>query len=177
MDMRVVSLPSLPRAGGAVARVLPLATVILAAVVTMLPLRIPGYAELSPAFVLMAVYHWSIYRPDLLPPSGLFFVGLAQDLLAGTTVGAGALLLLLARCAVLRHRRHFVNRSFPFVWGGFALLATAAILGLWALNSALALTLLDPHPSAFRTVLSIAIFPAASFALGRTQRAVMGAGT
>jgi rod shape-determining protein MreD len=175
MDMKVASLPSLPRVSSAAARLLPIATVVLAAIVAVLPLRFPGYADLTPAFVLMAVYHWSIYRPDLLPPSGLFLVGLAQDLLTGATVGAGALILLLARSAVLRYRRYFLNRSFPFVWSGFALLAAAAILGLWALNCLLELTPLDPHPSVFRTALSIAIFPVASFLLGRTQRAVMGA--
>ncbi len=70
----------------------------------------------------MAVYHWTIYRPDLLPPIGLFAVGLAQDLLAGAPVGVGALVLLLARAAVLRYRRYFINRTFPFVWTGFTLL-------------------------------------------------------
>ena len=36
-----------------------------------LPLHIPGYAALTPAFTLMAVYHWTIYRPDLLPALAL----------------------------------------------------------------------------------------------------------
>ena len=67
----------------------------------------PGYAALAPAFTLMAVYHWTIYRPDLLPPIGLFAIGLAQDLLTGAPIGVGALMLLLARGAVLRYRRLF----------------------------------------------------------------------
>ncbi len=146
----------------------------LAALITILPLRIPGYAALTPAFTLMAVYHWTIYRPDLLPPVGLFGVGLAQDLLAGAPVGIGALVLLIARAAVLRYRRHFINRTFPFVWTGFTLLGAAAMLGLWALHCALDLSFFDPRTTVFRTVLTIAIFPVASFALGRTQRALMG---
>ena len=174
MDLKVASLPSLPRVNSGLARLLPTATVVLAAIIALLPLRIPGYAALTPAFVLMAVYHWSIYRPDLLPPIGLFAVGLAQDLVAGTMVGAGALVLLLARAAVLRYRHRFLNRTFPFVWGGFALLAGAAMLGLWALQCLLQLSLFDLHSTLFRTVLTVAIFPVASFALGRTQRAVIG---
>lgn len=175
MDLKVSSIPSLPRVNGGLARMLPIATTILAALLAILPLRVPGYAALTPAFALMAVYHWTIYRPDLLPPSGLFAVGLAQDLIAGTTVGAGALLLLLARAAVLRFRRYFINRTFPFVWGGFTLLAGAAMLGLWALHCVMQLNLFDLRATVFRTVLTVAIFPVASFALGRTQRAVMGA--
>ena len=174
MDLKVPSLLSLPRVDNSLARLLPTATVVIAAIISILPLRIPGYAALTPAFVLMAVYHWSIYRPDLLPPLGLFAVGLAQDLVAGTTVGAGALVLLLARAAVLRYRRNFINRTFPFVWGGFALLTATAMLGLWALHCLLTLALFDLRSTVFRTVLTVAIFPVASLALGRTQRAAMG---
>lgn len=176
MDLKVSSIPSLPRVNGGLARLLPVATTVLAAIIAVLPMRLPGYAALTPAFTLMAVYHWTIYRPDLLPPIGLFAIGLAEDLLAGGPPGAGALVLLLARSGVLRHRRYFINRTFPFVWFGFALLAAAALLFLWALFCLLQLNLLDLRSTVFRTVLTVAVFPAASFALGRTQRAAMGAG-
>ena len=91
----------------------------------------------------MAVYHWTIYRPDLLPALVLFAVGLTEDLLTGAPVGVGALMLLIARAAVLQYRRYFVNRAFPFVWSGFTLLTGVAMLGLWALHCAIGLTLLD----------------------------------
>lgn len=175
MALQVSSIPSLPRVNSGLARALPIATTVLAALITILPLRVPGYAALTPALTLMAVYHWTIYRPDLLPPFGLFAVGLAQDLLAGAPVGVGALTLLLARAAVLRFRRYFINRTFPFVWAGFTLLGAAATLGLWALHCLIELSFFDVRNAVFRTVLTVAMFPAASFALGRTQRALMGA--
>jgi rod shape-determining protein MreD len=167
-------LRSLPR-GNRLARFLPTATVVLAAIIGLLPLPIPGYAALTPAFALMAVYHWSVYRPDLLPPSGLFAIGFTLDLVNGATVPASALTLLLARAAVLRYRRHFVGRPFPFAWCGFVALASAAMLGLWALHCALQLSLLDPRSAMVRGALTIALFPAASLALGRSQRALIGA--
>ena len=175
MALQVSSIPSLPRVNSGLARMLPIATTVFAAVIAILPVRVPGYAALTPAFALMAVYHWTVYRPDLLPPGGLFAVGLAQDLLAGGPVGVGALVLLVSRAAVLRYRRHFINRSFPFVWIGFALLGAAAMLALWVLHCLLQLTFFDLPTTVFRTVLTIAIFPVASFALGRTQRALMSA--
>jgi rod shape-determining protein MreD len=176
MELKVSSIPSLPRVNSSLARMLPVATTVVAAVLAILPVRAPGYAALVPAFALMAVYHWTIYRPDLLPPFGLFAIGLGQDLLTGGTVGVGALLLLLARAAVLRFRRYFINRTFPFVWGGFTLLAGAALFGLWALHCVLQLNFFDLRTTVFRAVLTIAMFPVASFVLGRTQRALMGAG-
>jgi rod shape-determining protein MreD len=176
MALKVFSIPALPRVNNGAARLLPVATTLLAAVISVLPLQIPGYAALTPAFILMAAYHWTIYRPDLLPPWALFAVGLTEDLLAGSPIGVNALLLLLSRVGVLSYRRYFVNRTFPFVWTGFTLLTVTAMVGLWVLHCLLDLSLLDFRSTVIRGALSIAIFPLASFLLGRAQRAVMGAG-
>src|SRR5271156_1672343 len=175
MALKVFSIPALPRVNNGAARMLPVATLLLTAVLSVLPLQIPGYAALTPVFTLMAAYHWTIYRPDLLPPLALFVIGLTEDLLAGSPIGVNAMLLLLTRIAVLGHRRYFVNRNFPFVWTGFTLLTAAAMFGLWALHCILELSLLDFRNAIVRAALTVAIFPLASFTLGRAQRAVMGA--
>ena len=176
MALKVSSIPALPRVNNGAARLLPAATTLLAAVICVLPLQIPGYAALTPIFTLMAAYHWTIYRPDLLPPWALFGIGLVEDLLAGSPIGVNALLLLMTRVAVLGYRRYFVNRNFPFVWTGFTLLTVIAMLALWGLQCVLDLSLLDFRNSVIRAALTVAIFPLASFMLGRAQRAVMGAG-
>src|SRR5690349_955185 len=143
----------MPRANRGLARFLPTATVVAATAFSLLPLPIPGYAALTPAFALMAVYHWSVYRPDLLPPAALFAIGFAHDLVAGAAVPANALVLLLARAAVLRYRRHFVGRPFPFAWAGFTLLASAASVGLWALYCACRFSLVDLRTAMVRSAL------------------------
>jgi rod shape-determining protein MreD len=176
MPPRVFSLPLLPRVNNSAARLLPITTTIIAAIITILPVRLPGYAALTPAFTLMAVYHWTIYRPDLLPSLALFAAGITEDLLDGAPVGIGALALLVTRAVVLSYRRYFVDRSFLFVWTGFTLVAGMALLGLWVLHCLLALSLIDARYTVFRLVLTIALFPAASFLLGRAQRVLMGAG-
>jgi rod shape-determining protein MreD len=168
-------LPSSPGPTRGLARFLPTATIVAAAALALLPLPVPGYAALTPSFALMAVYHWLVYRPDLLPSSGLFAIGFTQDLLTGATVPASALLLLLARATVLRHRRHFVGRPFPFVWAGFAALAFAAMLGFWALHCVLQLALFDLRTAIIRGAVTVALFPAASLSLGRSQRALISA--
>jgi rod shape-determining protein MreD len=176
MALRVFTIPALPRVNNGAAKLLPVATMLLAAVISVLPLRIPGYAGLTPVFTLMAAYHWTIYRPDLLPPVALFGAGLTEDLIAGSPIGVNALLLLLTRIAVLSYRRYFINRNFPFVWTGFTLLTAAAMLGLWGLHCVLDLSLLDFRNAVIRAALTVALFPLASFMLGRVQRAVMGTG-
>jgi|SRR5579863_5176516 len=175
MALKVFSIPALPRVNNGAGRILPVATTLFAALISVLPVHIPDYAALTPVFTLMAAYHWTIYRPDLLPPLALFGVGLTEDLLAGSPIGINALLLLLSRSAVLGYRRYFINRTFAFVWSGFALLTVAAMSGLWVLHCILDLSLLDFRNTVLRTALTVAIFPLASFLLGRAQRAVMGA--
>ena len=155
---------------------LPVATTVLAMLLSIQTMPIPGYAPVTPAFTLMAAYHWTIYRPDLLPSLALFIIGTIQDLLSGGLTGVTALLLLLARAIVSGNRQHFVNRPFPFVWAGFTLLTGGAMLFLWTLHSLLAAELLDFRGTVFRAVLTISVFPVASFLLGRTQRALMSEG-
>ena len=155
--------------------VLPIATTILAALLSIEPLHLDGYAALTPAFTLMATYHWTIYRPDLLPAPWLFLIGTMQDLLSGGLPGVTAVTLLLARAIVLPHRHYFSDRLFPFSWAGFALLTGGAMLFSWALHSLLAAELLDLRGPVLRAVLTVSIFPIASFLLGRSQRALIGA--
>lgn len=155
---------------------LPIATTVLAALLSIEPLHIGGYAALTPAFTLMATYYWTIYRPGLLPALALFVIGSIQDLLSGELPGITALSLLLARATVLSHRRHFVDRPFPFIWAGFTLMTGAVALFLWAVHSLVAAEFLDLHGPVLRAVLTISVFPVASFLLGRSQRALVNAG-
>jgi hypothetical protein len=97
MALKVSSIPSLPRVNSGVARMLPIATTLLAAIIAILPVPVPGYAALTPAFTLMAVYHWTIYRPICCRRSG-FAIGLAQDLLVARR-------LVSARWCCCRSRR------------------------------------------------------------------------
>jgi rod shape-determining protein MreD len=175
MALKSTGTPARQSADNPVARLLPIATTLLAAIISIQPAHIPGYAALTPAFTLMAVYHWTIYRPDLLPPFALFLVGITQDLLAGVSPGVTAFVLLLARTVVLRQRRHFVNRPFPFVWTGFTMLTGGAMLFLWTVHCLLDDVLVDFRGTFFRAVLTISMFPIASFLLGRSQRTLMGA--
>jgi rod shape-determining protein MreD len=107
---------ALPRAEG-IAIIVPTSTAVVLVLLAVLPLRVPGYAAVAPAFALMAVFHWTVYRPDLLPPLIVFLIGLLSDLLAGAHyVGVTPLVLLLGRVVVMHQRRFFMNRPFTVVW-------------------------------------------------------------
>ncbi len=155
-------------------KLLPLVTTLAFVTISVMPWHVPGLAVVAPAFALMAVYHWTIYRPDLLPPIAVFAAGLLLDLLNGTPyVGASALSLLIARSFLIGQRRFFVNRDFPMLWAGFLLTALGVVAFEWSLVSALYGAPLDPRPFIFEAVLTIASFPVGSYILGRAQRAFL----
>jgi rod shape-determining protein MreD len=174
--LKAIAAPAGQNVDNLAARLLPIGTTMLAMMISIEPAYIPGYAAVAPAFTLMAVYHWTIYRPKLLPPLALFLIGITQDLLTGAPPGVSALVLLLVRMVVLRLRRQFVDRPFPFVWTGFTMLTGGVMLFLWTVHCLFDRVVIDFRGTIFRAVLTISVFPAASFLLGRTQRTLMSTG-
>lgn len=155
-------------------KLVPFLTTLLFVLVSVVPLHIPGFAVVAPAFALMAVYHWTIYRPDLLPPVAVFIAGLLLDLLNGTPyVGTSALSLLLARSVLMGQRRFFINRLFPVLWAGFLGTTAAVVAFEWALVSVLHGAPLGLRPFIFEAALTVASFPVGSYFLARAQRSFL----
>jgi len=163
-----------PRDSGAPGRVVPVISTFVFVVVSVIPLHLPGFAAVSPSFALMAVYHWTVYRPDLLPQGAVFVLGLLLDLLTGTPyLGTSALTLLIARTAVLMVRRHFVNHDFTVLWLGFLGIAAGVFIFTWALVGILSGHMLDARPVAFEAALTVAAYPVGSTVLVRLHRAFL----
>jgi rod shape-determining protein MreD len=155
-------------------KLVPVTVTVLLAVLSAVPLDIPDYAVVTPNFVLMSLFHWTLYRPEHLSYLAVFLIGLFFDLLTtapGATIGITPLVLLVARWSVLSSRKFYVGRSFPFVWSGFALVTAGANLAVWALGSLVTASLFDPRRFAFQAVLTVALFPAADWLFARLQRA------
>ena len=124
----------------------PFVLTLFLAMLTVVPLRIPDFAPITPVLTVIAVYYWSIYRPDLLPMAAVFGVGLFQDALAGTPLGLTALVLLAVQYAVITQRRFFHSKTFLVEWWGFMLVAPVAAFVGWLLASLYFGTLVAPRP-------------------------------
>jgi len=152
-------------------RFVPFVTTLLFAVFSVVPLNLPGFAVVTPAFALMAVFHWTVYRPDLMPLSAVFVTGLLLDLLNGTPyVGLSALALLGGRTVVMGQRQFFVNRTFPVVWLGFCIVAAATFAFFWIVVSILHGAVLGLRPFVFQAVLTVACYPVGSYILAWAHR-------
>jgi rod shape-determining protein MreD len=155
-------------------RAAPFLTCVAGVILSVLPLQVPGLAVATPAFALMAVYHWTVYRPDLMPPSAVFAVGIMLDVLDGTPyIGLSSLTLLIARSLILGTRRRAVNQPFAIVWAGFFAVAAIAIALQWLMTSGLSLSLLASRPFVFQVLITVAAYPIADYLLAQVQRGLL----
>ncbi len=151
----------------------PLALTLLLALLSVVPLRIPGFAPITPALTVIAVYYWSIYRPDLLPLIAIFLVGIVQDALGGTPLGLSSLVLLLVQAVVVAQRPFFHGKTFLVEWWGFMLVAPGALLAGWILASLYFGAVVTPKPLGFQLLLTIAFYPCLTWLLARVQQRVL----
>lgn len=138
--------------------------------ITLTPIRVPYIVAAAPLLPLMAVYHYSLWRPADLPGVLLLLLGLLHDLLvggSGSPIGVSALQFLLVRAAVDANRRHLLSLSFPFFWLGWALLSAIAVGFAWIAFCALNWRWVDPQPAALQYGLSLFFYPIVAWALGR----------
>ncbi|MDE2229491.1 MAG: rod shape-determining protein MreD [Alphaproteobacteria bacterium] len=158
---------------GFVARMVPGTTTILFTLMSLLPFHVPSFGSIAPSFALMAVFHWTVYRPDLLPLGVVFLAGLLLDLLNGTPyVGLSALVLLLVRTGVLSQRRVFSRRPFSVLWLGFLGVAIGAFVFEWAFVSLMQVHFMVPRSFVFQTLVTAACFPIGSYVLALAHRAM-----
>lgn len=163
------------RLGLALRGMVPLVLTLCLVLLTVVPYNVPGLAVVTPSLAMMAVFYWSIYRPDLLPATAAFLVGLTQDALGGGPLGLTALVLVLVHGVVVSQRRVFVGKSFFVAWWGFAIVAAGAFALSWLLASLWSGALMPGGPVFFQGLLTVVLYPCFGLLFGRVQqRALSG---
>ena len=147
----------------------PFAICLLFVLISTAPLRVPVLATASPLLPLMAVYHFGLFRPALLPHWLVLLFGLLLDLLSGGPVGVNAVVLLMVRHFVEANQRFLVDKPFAVIWFCFALASAGGVAGIWALTCFLLWAPIDPRPAIFQYVIALAIYPLAGWIFGRSQ--------
>lgn len=161
---------------GTLARnVMPVSFTVLLVLVAILPLPIPYFSVMAPALPLMAVYYWSVYRPDLMPHVAVFLIGLLVDIFAGTPIGVNALVLLVVQDVVVAQRRYLVGKSFWMLWLGFIMVAPGALALTWLLISAMAGSLVAPLAMLFQLLVTVGVFPWFAWLLLLSQSSIYSA--
>lgn len=170
-----MKLALLQRDVGLLSRLVPTLTVLLCVIVSVVPAHLPAFVVTTPYFTLMAVYFWTLYRPDLLPFPVVFAAGLLLDMLEGAPLGISSLVLLLAYAMVLSQREQLAMRRFTVVWVGFLAVAAGAAGVQWGVVSLFYGMVLDVRAFLFQGVLTVAVYPVVSYLLARVQMLLMRA--
>jgi rod shape-determining protein MreD len=97
-------------------------------IVGAIPFYVPGLQSVAPSLPFIAVFYWTLHRPDLMPPAAAFVIGLFQDILSGGPIGTGAAVFVVLHAAVRSQRTFFHGKSFTILWLGFAVAAVGAAL-------------------------------------------------
>ncbi len=143
----------------------------LALILLMQPqYKIAYFNNMVPFLSLAAVYYWCIFKPRLMPVSVVFLLGLIQDILSGGPLGMMALLLILVRVFVLSQGRRLLEREFLFNWLVFFVLALVFGFVTWAVASLYLREAQNYWTILGQSMLTIAIFPAVVWILGRVRR-------
>lgn len=151
-------------------RFVPFGVTLILMLFAMTPTFIPGLSQITPMYALMAVYFWSIYRPDLLGYGATFGIGVLEDLLAGTPLGSGALILLLCQRVVFQQQKFFNNKPFGIIWLAFALVAAGAGFLRWICVGLVAPSGFTPISQMLTaTVMSIALYPVVGWLLAKAH--------
>jgi len=151
----------------------PIISVFLLVVASVLPWHLPGLAPITPAFSLIAIYFWAIYRPDKLPYAATFFAGILQDILSGGPLGMTALVMLLLHGIVSTQRNFLQGKPFYVVWWGFSLLVPLVTLIGWGVASLYFGLVVPIVPLVMHVILTLLLYPFLSFVLVKLQNSLL----
>ena len=148
----------------------PFGIAVLLALVNGLPSYTKGFVVVAPALPMMAIFLWSVYRPELVPIHAGCTVGLLHDILAGrqaerlaSTVSVGG----------VGQRRFLHGKSFLVVWLGFAVVALAAQAATWVAVSVMSMSPLIANGLIHQYFVTIGVFPSLAWGLIKWQRMVL----
>ncbi|MEK9724877.1 MAG: rod shape-determining protein MreD [Rhodospirillaceae bacterium] len=151
----------------------PVLLCLLLVLVSAVPYQVPGLARVMPVLALIAIYHWGVYRSELLPVYAVFLIGFFQDALSGAPMGVHTVVFVMAYSVVLAQHRFFFGKSFVVVWLGFVLVSAGASLLMWMLVSAFNGAAVDPYAVALQYALGVGCYPVIAYLLSRWQRAFL----
>ncbi len=110
---------------------MPVVTILVLILLARTPFSLAMFPDIAAGVTVMAVFYWTIYRPDLLPPAIVFVIGLIQDILTGGPIGLLAFVFLVIHGATLSQRTIFIGKPFSLAWLGFGVILAVALLLTW----------------------------------------------
>ena len=151
----------------------PFLLTILLICISSVPYEIPNLGRVMPLLSLIAIFHWGVYRAELLPNYAVFFIGFFQDVLSGVPIGIHTLIYILAYNLILTQQRFFARKSFYIIWLGFAVVSAGVMFLLWGFISILSGVVIDFVPVISQYGIGVGMYPIISYAFSRWQQVIL----
>ena len=148
---------------------IPFVITVVFVLVAIMPYGLPKSSLAAPVLALISVYYWSVFRPELMPASAAFLLGLMVDVLSGGPPGLNALILILVHWAASGQRRALAGKSFAVGWLGYLLIAAGAAIINWFVASAFHVTAIESVPLLVSHAIGTAAYPLVVLFLARLQ--------
>lgn len=150
----------------------PFLTILMLIILMVLPYNIALISDIMPFLTLIAVYYWSVFKPEFLPIWVVFVLGALQDILMGSPLGLMPLLLIIVQQFIFFQGRQFLERDFIFNWVVFVMLVFGFGIASWAITSLYFRALLDYWDVLGQILMTIAFYPVITWLLGFTRKIV-----
>ena len=149
----------------------PFLSIFLMVLIMPLPIafKFAGY-WLAPSLPLVAIFLWTMYRPDLLPPLAVLVLGMIMDLLIDGPMGVSSLSFLTAYAIVASQRLYWLTLPRGGVLVGFITVLLACGAVAWLATSFAYGRFISPLPVLFEGVMSVLAFPLMREVFGPLQR-------
>ena len=148
---------------------IPFTLSVLLILFAVLPYGLPKSSLAAPILALISVYYWSVFRPDLMPASAAFLLGLMVDILSGGPPGLNALVLIMVNWAASGQRRALAGKSFAVGWLGYLLIAAGAAVTNWVVASLFHATIIESAPLLVSHAVGAAAYPLVAVLLARAH--------
>lgn len=139
-------------------------------VLSVFPLPLALLAGIRPAFLLMAVFYWAVFRPQLWSSPGVFAGGVLLDLLSGYPPGLNGVTFVIVRQLISTQRKFLLGQPFPVVWAGFCLLTLGAGFLHWGIFALTDSALPPVKPVLLGVLLSGLLYPLVALALHNVNK-------
>lgn len=114
---------------------------------------------IKPLLLLITVFYWMVYRPDLLSLGTLFAFGIIEDLVSVTPVGINTLCYILLYIAVNGQQSFFIGKSFVETWWVFSITSFGFIFLKWFFISISQAAFIPFYTTFFCYLMTVMFYP------------------
>ncbi|HEY2070396.1 MAG TPA: rod shape-determining protein MreD [Rhizomicrobium sp.] len=160
--------------GRTLAAVIPFAFALLGVVLSNAPVSLLRGLVPPPMFSLMPIYFWCLVRPDLMPPTVAFAIGVLEDIFSGAPPGAWTLAFVATYALVDRERDTFASLSGLGAILGFAAAMLAATVVAWLVGDFVDARFLPVNAFSMQFAMSVLAYIPVVMLLGLVHRRIVG---